>query len=168
MYDAKAIETAIVSGLKEYVSAGGRTCEVVLANQAGPVPKYPYIAYTITTPVQYRGGTYSEAEDGTKYRPLLQTWSFTAQSDSMDESVETAMRAYDWFAVAGLTALNDADVVVSSLGNINNRDNLITIQYEYRNGFDVTFRLLHTVEMTDAERGGIIETANIKPTTKEV
>lgn len=157
MIDARAVEIAIVDGLKRYVG-----CEVVRANQNGAIPAYPYGAYTITTPVQSRSGTHSVAADGTRYMSYSQVWSFTWQADDPDVCMEAAMRAWDWFSVAGLVHLSDNGIVVLRLGNINNRDNLISIQYEHRNGFDVTFRLLHTVTMTENEVGGYIETANIE------
>ena len=36
-------------------------CPVVLANQTAPAPPYPYVSYTITTPVHHVGGTYGTA-----------------------------------------------------------------------------------------------------------
>ena len=161
MIDARSIEITIVEGLKKYLSVN-RPCEVVRANQTGPIPPYPYVAYTITTPLQSRSGTFSVASDGTRYRTFSQTWSFTFNSDDAEESINLALRAFDWFSVAGVVYLNDNGVVIGNLSNITNRDNIITIEYEHRNGFDVTFNLLHTVTMTEDELGGYIDTANIK------
>ena len=159
MIDARAIEIAVVDGLKAYVSTDKKPCEVVRANQTGPVPPYPYIAYTITTPLQSRLGTFSVASDETRFREVTQTWSFTVQSDDADESLNVALKAWDWFAIVSNVYLGDKGIVVQQVGNVNNRDNLITIEYEYRNGFDVTLNLINAVKMTEAEIGGYIETA---------
>ena len=162
MLDARGIEIAVVDGLEAYLSEGARPCKVVRANQTGDIPPYPYVAYTITTPVEYRAGTYSVASDGTRYRSFKQTWSFTTQSDDAEESLNLTLKAFDWFSLAGLLHLRDHGIVVFNISNINNRDNLISINYEYRNGFDVTFMLLHTVKMTEDEIGGFIEKINLK------
>lgn len=162
MYNQKEIRDVIVNGLKAYLSTPEKPCEVIRANQTGKIPKYPYVAYTVTTPVENRAGTYSIAEDGTKYKSFMQIWSFTVNSDNYDECQNIVLKAFDWFSAAGLIYLNDNDVIVHQLGNINNRDNLITIQYEYRSGFDVHFGLLHTITMTEEELGGYIEKANLK------
>lgn len=156
MTDIRGIEKIIVDGLKAYVSAPDKPCEVVRANQTGPVPPYPYIAYTITTPAQIPAGTFSVAPDGTHYITMMQTWSFTVQSADADECLQTALRAFDWMRVVGVVYLHDNGITVRNVGNINNRDNLITLEYEHRNGFDVTFRILHTVEMTEEQQGGFI------------
>lgn len=160
MIDARAIEKIVVDGLKVYVSTTDKPCEVVRANQTGPVPPYPYVAYTITTLAQSRSGTFSVAPDGTRFREFTQTWSFTVQSDDADECANVALKAWDWFMKVGCVYLSDNMVVVQNVGNINNRDNLITIEYEYRSGFDVAFNLLNTVTMSEAEIGGYIETAH--------
>ena len=162
MIDARSDEITIVDGLKAYLSTKKKPCEVVMANQTGDIPRYPYVTYTITTPAEHRSGTYSIAEDGTYYRTLRQIWSFTVNSDDSDESLNLALKAYDWFVLAGLTYLNDRDIIVRKVGNVNNRDNLITVEYEHRNGFDVHFGLLHTITMTEQEIGGYIEKINLK------
>ncbi len=150
-------EVAIVNGLKTYCG-----CEVVRANQTGPIPSYPYISYTVITPVTEYNGTYSFDEDsGQYYIAFDQTWSFTVQADDEEVALTTALKAYDWFKLSGLVHLTDNGIVVMRCSDMTNRDNLITIEYEHRLGFDVVFKLNHTVTMTEAEKGGIIETATI-------
>lgn len=164
MIDKRTTEIAIVEGLSKYCG-----CEVVRANQTAPIPPYPYGAYTIITPVSAYGGGYSyDPNSGKHFISYKQTWSFTFQSDDEDEALITALRAYDWFKLAGLVYLNDNGIVVLSCSDMNNRDNLISIEYEHRNGFDVVLSLTHTVEMTEAERGGVIETATISNNDMEV
>lgn len=145
MLDYRKTEEAIVAPLKSYLSKGNRPCEVVRQNQVAKIPAYPYVSYTVTTPVSAHRGTYSEAEDKTLYRCILQTWSFTVQSDDQEEALFIAMKAYDFFTAAGLTTLADSGITVRRVRDVSTRDNLITIQYEYRNGFDVVFGLTQEI-----------------------
>lgn len=162
MIDYRAIETLIVDGLTAHLTSKGYNCPVIMANQTSPTPDYPYIAYTVTVPVAANMKGYSIAADGTRYKPIAQTWSFTAQSDDDVEAVNVAMEAYDWFALAGNTYLSDNNIIAQRVGNISNRDNLISIEYEYRQGFDVEFLLMHTLDSAECETAGFIETAQIK------
>lgn len=136
-------------------------CEIVKSNQIHKKPPYPYVSFTITTPVHAEGGTYCEAEDGTRYRDLLQTWSVTVQSEKDNEANELAMKAFDWFQVQGNFDLQDNGIVVADVSDITNRDNLISIEYEYRYGFDVTFRMRHEITRTKEEQENTIETIDL-------
>lgn len=161
--DYAGIETLIVNGLQSYLNAKGYACTVVMANQTAPIPDYPYLSYTIINPVVSNMKGYSIAADGTRYKELVQTWSFTAQSDDDVEVANVAMLAYDWFRLTGATYLSDNGIVAQRVGNITNRDNLLSIEYEHRQGFDVDFLLMHTLDAADCETAGYIETAILKP-----
>lgn len=137
-------EPYIVTQLENYVH-----CPVALTNQTAPAPKYPYISYTVTTPVQHTGGTYC-MQDGIYYQPMLQTWSFTAHADDSSTCQRTGMRMYDFFARAGRQALYQKQIAVSEKTDLIQRDNLLTIQFEYRCGMDVTFRLMHRLEVHES------------------
>lgn len=154
-------EILIVDGLQNYLKSKGYNCPVIMANQTAPTPPYPYIAYTVITPVSANMKGYSVANDGMRYKSMVQTWSFTAQSNDDVEAFNVTMLAYDWFALTGNTYLSDNNIVAQRVGNITNRDNLLTIEYEHRYGFDVDFLLLHTLEKADCETAGYIETADI-------
>lgn len=159
MIDNRACEKTIQNGLQAYLNEHmSRQCNVVLGNSKYPAPQYPYLSYNITTPIVARGGTWEQHENNDQMQ-LLQRWSFTAQSDSVDESIQMAMLAYEYFDHVGRLYLSDNGIVVVSVSDINNRDNMLSIAYEHRNGFDVTFRMTHTVERPDA---GQIETVEIK------
>lgn len=162
MIDHRQNEIVIVEGLKAYLSVGDRPCEVVRQNQVAEVPPYPYGAYTVTMPISGSKGTYSEAEDGTLYRNIEQTWSFTIQSDDQDEAMSLALRAYDFFTVAGHVLLADHGISVIRVQPVTNRDNLISIEYEFRKGLDVTFGLLTTINEANKGGGGVIEHYNYK------
>lgn len=130
-------------------------CEVVKSNQIHEKPSYPYISFTITTPIHREGGTYCEEESGVRFRDLLQTWSITIQSDNDNEANELAMRVFDWFQIQSY-ALKDNGIVVEDIGDINNRDSMISMEYEYRYGFDVDFRVRHEIKITQEEQENII------------
>lgn len=141
MINQKQIETVIREGLENYLG-----CPVILANQHAPAPAYPYCSFTVTTPVQINQGTYGTEYNGKFFKPVRQVWSFTIQSDNDDQCSEYVLKAHDWFSLVGIVNLSDNEISIERLENISNRDNLITIQYEYRRGFDVTFVVMDEIE----------------------
>lgn len=153
MIEQKQINHSIIAGLKSICG-----CEVIRANQTNPLPRYPFISYNIVT-IKTKAGTYSEYEDGEKEKELLQTWSLTIHSDDDAEALKIAMLAHDWLEEIGNGYLNDYGIVVRNIGEISNRDNLITIEYEYRKGFDTTFAVINEITEKTNE---IIEKANFK------
>ena len=162
MLELRANEIIIVEALKSYLSTDKRPCEVVRQNQVAEVPPYPYVSYTITTPINTHHGTYSQAEDGTLYKDVLQTWSFTVQSDDQDEAMSLALKIHSFFSVVGVQMLADKKISVHRVQGVTTRDNLLTIQYEYRNGLDVTFGLLFTIDPQEQIFADEIETINLK------
>ena len=150
MIDLRQNEIIIVEGLQKELD-----CPVIRANQTAPIPPYPYVSYTLMTPVSANNGTWGEYEDGKDRKPFTQTWSFTIQSNDSTESQMLALKAYDWFDHVGTVPLNDNHIIVQSISNITNRDNLLTVEYEYRNGFDVVFWWLSEVENTTTATGTI-------------
>ena len=141
MIKFRDIEITITEGLQKETD-----CYVIRANQTAPIPDYPYISYTITQPFSQKGGTYGIYDNGIKAKPVRQVWSFTVQSDNNIECLNLAAKCKNYFDIKGKNFLNDFGIVVQSTGNVINRDNLITIDYEYRNGFDVTFSLMDIIE----------------------
>ena len=141
MIDQKKIESAIINGLQDYLKY-----PVILANQHSPAPSYPYVSFTVTSLKTGNNGTYSSCHDGVFYKHFRQRWSFTTQSDDDDQCSEITLKAYDWFSQIGITYLSDNEIYIERLEDISNRDNLITIQYEYRRGFDVTFVVMDVIE----------------------
>lgn len=162
MIKSRNNEVVIVSGLQDYLSTPERPCLVVRQNQVAPIPPYPYVSYTVTSPVLSRGGTYSVASDGTRYKRLQQAWSFTVQSDDPDEALELGIRMYNFFALSGITLLADNGITVDSVGNVAARDNLLSIEYEHRCGMDVTFGLLHQIADEGKDAQDPIETFDFK------
>ena len=147
MINYRQIETIIVEGLKAHLG-----CEVIMANQHSPAPDYPYVSYTATTPKVTNNGTFGDWEDGVKRKEVQQIWSFTVQAKTDTESKVLALSAQDYFDETGYLYLSDFNIAVQLLGNITCRDNLISIGYEYRNGFDVTFAIADEIEKNENEQ----------------
>lgn len=160
MIDFRKNELLIVNGLQEWLAKKGYDCPVIMANQAAPIPAYPYISYTAMSVISNAKG-YSIGEDGTRYKPMVQSWSFTIQADDDVVAMNVAMEAYDWFALSGNTYLSDNQIVVQRVGNVTNRDNLISVEYEYRQGFDVELLLMFKIIKEDSESAGYINAADI-------
>ena len=95
--------------------------------------------------------------------PTLQKWSFTVQSDKDNVAQEKAMMIQDFFAEAVRQELEDHNIVVADIGAITPRDNLLTIEYEYRKGLDVTIRVDNVIEKETIET---IENIAINETIK--
>lgn len=122
-------------------------CDVVKSNITTKVPKYPYVSFSVTG-IQEHAGTY--ADDGsTRYNATQVTYSWTVQSDKDDTAWDHVQRLHDWFSETGRAYLSDNGLTVASVGAITERDNMITIEYEYRKGFDVRFNTFNIVERPD-------------------
>lgn len=153
MIDYKNIRETVCRGLKEYLRV-----PVIRNNQNRDPPDYPYVSYTVTTLASANKGTYGEFTDGIDRKAVKQTWSITAQSDNNDESVTLACKAREWLEHVGRLYLSKNKVIVEQVTNITNRDNIITIDYEYKNGFDVVFVLFDEIQKPD---NGYIETVKL-------
>lgn len=158
MIDLTAIRTAIVKGLKSELGI-----PVILSNQAAEAPSYPYVSYTITTLMHSENGTWGEYEDGRHRKPFTQIWSITVQSDEVNEAMEFCIKARDWLDHTGSSYLYNKNIIVQSVTGIHNRDNLITLEYEYRCGFDVVLWFLNETDNL-LESKGTIEEIDIKNT----
>lgn len=149
MIDFEKMRLTVAKSIKEYLQI-----PVIRTNQNAEPPKYPYIGYTVTTLMKTNNGTYGEFTETTDgknvkvYRKeFQQIWSFTAYSDDDLQSKTLAMQLYDFLDKIGALQLAEQEIVIQRIENITNRDNLLTIDYEYRNGFDVTFAFMN--EITD-------------------
>lgn len=146
------IQQVMLSALEEYTG-----CKCVPSNTTKQMPTYPYISFSVIN-TEEKKGTYSAAiieKDGAKvtvfYIPVLQKWSFTAQSDDDAQALEKAMLISDFFTEAKRLVLEDNDIIVADVGAITPRDNMLTIEYEYRKGLDVTLRLNNVIEETNRD-----------------
>ena len=118
-------------------------CAVVKSNITEHVPEYPYISFTMTG-IRTQQRTYADAE--MPYVPAEITYSWTVQSNDDDEALELAHGLHDWFEMTGRMYLKDNGMVFTDVGGIVERDNMITLQYEYRKGFDCILHLMNYVD----------------------
>lgn len=118
-------------------------CTVVKSNLVEHVPEYPYISFTMTG-IRTSQRTYADAES--PYVPAQITYSWTVQSNDDDEALELAHRLHDWFEMTGRMYLKDNGMVFTDIGGIQERDNMITLEYEYRKGFDCILHLMNYVD----------------------
>lgn len=118
-------------------------CPAVKSNLVEHVPDYPYVSFTITG-IRTRPRTYADAER--PYVPAEVSYSWTVQSNSDDEATELAHRLHDWFDMTGRMYLKDNGMVFTDVGGITERDNMITLEYEYRKGFDCVLHLMNYVD----------------------
>lgn len=155
MFDFDKARATIATGLSAYLN-----CPVIRSNQNAIPPPYPYVSYSITTLMSENKGTYGVYSDGIDRKPFIQTWSITVLSNDNSECMTLVCKARDWLDHVGTVYLNDNKVICQSVGSISNRDNFLTTDYEYRNGFDVKFWFMNEVT-NPKEINGIIETATI-------
>lgn len=149
MIDYAKYQPAVANGLSQYIGI-----PVIRGNQNARAPKHPYMTYTVTTLAGKNEGTWQKHDDGVDRLLVKSIWSFTSLSDDYNESVSNAIKAREWITHIGRAALSAQGITVQSATDINNRDNVLTVEYERKNGFDVVFYVYDTVENPT----GIIET----------
>ncbi len=154
MIQIKEIQRKMLSLLEEYTG-----CTLVPSNTTKKMPPYPYVSYSVIN-IGTRKGTYS-VHTGTKTvegkeiptsvlsMPTNAKYSFTVQSDDDTEALMIAMQIKDFFEETKRQELTDNGIIVAEVGGITPRDNMLTIEYEYRKGLDVTIRLLNVLEKAD-------------------
>ena len=163
MIEIRAKQRMMLSMLEEYTG-----CTIVPANTTKKMPSYPFISYSIIN-ISTRKGTYAEYTgfkdvEGVKVptkifaMPASAVYSFTVQHEDEAEALIIAMEIKDFFEKAKRQELADIDVIVSDVGGITSRDNLLSIEYEYRKGLDVRLSLVNVIEDKSTE---VIETATL-------
>lgn len=155
------IRETVVSGLQKHIGI-----PVIRGNQTAPAPAYPYSTYNVTTIAAANGGTWQQHDDGIDRKLVRSIWSLSFLSDEWDESVGYAIKAREWFEHTGRSWLSQHGITVQSTTDITNRDNILTVEYERKNGFDVIFYVYDEVEsLTDTV--GTIESAEIAREIKQ-
>lgn len=151
MIKLEQIQETLIGELERHCA-----CLFVPSNTTKEMPAYPYVSFALIND-KLKGGTYSE--DDRLYKPLDLTYSFTVQSKSELEAHAIAMLARDFLEETGRQKLYDAGIVIGNITGITSRDNLLTIEYEYRRGFDAVISVFNEIDKLDI---GTIEKANIK------
>lgn len=156
MIDNENLRLNVVKGLKKFLQI-----PIIRGNQNAEPPKYSYLSYNVTTAASENNGTYGEYSDGIDRKPVTQTWSITVQSDDESEALRLALKARDWLDHIGRAYLSDNHIIVQSITSVTSRDSILTIEYEYKKGFDVVFWLYDEIE-NPIEYVGEIKNADIK------
>lgn len=148
------MRATIPKGLQEHLKV-----PVIRGNQTAPAPELPYGTYNVTTIATANNGTWQQHEDGVDRKLVRSIWSFSFLSKDWDESVALAIKAREWLEHTGRLWLKDHGITVQSTTEITNRDNVLTVEYERKNGFDAYFYAFDEVEKPNADR--YIESAEI-------
>jgi hypothetical protein len=151
MLDLNKMRTMVAKGLKEYLGVS-----VIRGNQTAQAPPYPYVIYNVTTVADANNGTYQQHEDSIDRLMVRSIWSLSFLSKDHDESIMLASKAREWLMHTGRVWLAEHGITVQSTTDIINRDNILTVEYERKNGFDVVFYVYDEAE-NPAKTTGYIE-----------
>ncbi|WP_150283790.1 hypothetical protein [Rummeliibacillus sp. TYF-LIM-RU47] len=137
MLDLESIRSVIVRNLK--ATTGIQT---IIAEQSNEQPPYPFIAIKFTTLGKQVGRAAQYMHEDVQYteQDIEMVLSVSSFSEEMDESINNAYAAFQFFEVDGIQTLQEANIAVVKTTEISNRDTFISIEYERRTGFDVRIR----------------------------
>lgn len=155
MIDYQTMSKHIAGGLKKHLGV-----PVIMGNQTSEAPTYPYGTYNVTTIAGENRGTWQQHDDGVDRLMVRSIWSLSFLSADWDESVMLAIKAREWLEHTGRAWLAERGITVQSTTEITNRDNILTVEYERKNGFDVVFYVYDETEKP-ANTYGYIEDAVI-------
>lgn len=144
LLDVPGIRNPIIAGLY-----GKLQRPVIRSDQAGDIPDYPYVAYSITSPYIDSYGHDSEriftAEGVTSIeqtKNIEMVFSFTAYADDEDKASALCMKAIEHFNREARDDLRAAGIVLVSNTDVQNRSLLLVEHYERRMGVDFRFRVV--------------------------
>ncbi|MGG0666966.1 hypothetical protein ABE073_00295 [Lederbergia citrisecunda] len=155
MLELNSIRTPLIKGIKAFT---GNT--VIMADQAGKPPNYPYYTLKIVTAGQT---IVQSAEKVVGDQVILSqvtelVVSVTSFSDKLDQSFDDAYKALEWFKGAGMYYLQDHNITIVKTYPLDNRDTFLSVDYERRHGFDVRLR----VRTQTAPQVGYIEYVDLE------
>ena len=123
-------------------------------------PDYPYFSFKYTTlrqnSIEAGNKTYyfDKSENENFENDYVENisfntkiiMSFNAYSNDILECQEVALKAWEWFKHKSKTLFSDNGIKVVTVGNIQDRTAFLVEEYEYRQGFDIEFRVIHSIE----------------------
>lgn len=126
-----------------------KDCRLIWANPHAPTPPKPYGVFNMTARVSDYRDAIETAErlDRYEHRQITQTVSLTFRgrnNDMLREANDIAEHARRWLSLWGEPVLSRNNLVVHELGQINDRTTFIVDSFDYKVGFDVTFRTMQT------------------------
>jgi len=154
--DFKAMRTDVLTGLNSYLGI-----LVIHGDQTARAPAYPYGTAKATTPAKANNGTWQQHEDGIDRLWMQSIWSFSFLAADYDESVKYASKAREWFTHTGRLWLSEHGIIVQKVTDITNRDNMLTVEYERKCGFDVVFSVCDEVQNPSDSGTGTIEKVQV-------
>lgn len=158
MVPYESIRLAVVRGLTAHT---GR--KVIDMNGGGPEPEGDFFTYDFSGGFGPGGGFPVVSRDSGMVRQtetVTLTLQIMAYADDKDVALINALLARDWFKLPGRQLLKDSvNVVVVTVGEVENRDLAIEEEWERRQGFEVTLRTVDVTEMIDND--GFIEKGEI-------
>lgn len=124
-----------------------KSCTLIWANPHTPTPPKPYGVFNMTARVvDYRDAIEtSEQLNRYQHRQIKQTVSLTFRGrnkDMLREANDIAEHARRWLSLWGEPVLTRNNLVVETIGQISDRTTFIVDSYDYKVGFDVTFRTM--------------------------
>lgn len=156
MIDYKKIMTTINNII--IAESGGRP--VVAQNNTNAQPKYPFCTYTITSPYLAVSSSYEYETLNEQVEIVISlTWS---AKDVFDAASYTQRTAAALKHQKNRQILTENGITVVKCLNFGSRDNFLSIDTEFRNGFDLRIRVTNS----DTKTMDYIEDVNI--TTKFV
>lgn len=143
MIPIQDVQKILIGELEKYTE-----CTFVPSNTTKNIPPYPYVSFAVIRTETHKG-TYHGREE--IYNPADVTYSITVQSDKEAQAMEIAMKIKDYCEEYGRSFLAENGIVIQKTGEIVSRDNLITIEYEYRKGLDVVLALFNHISVPEEE-----------------
>ena len=128
---------------------GEKECVLIWANPHRPTPPKPYGVFKMTARVvNYRDPIdTSSYPNKFQHRQVEQTVSLTfwgRNADMLGEAHSVAEHARRWLNLWGEPILKRNNMVVHEIGQVSDRTTFLVDSYDYKVGFDVTFRTMET------------------------
>lgn len=137
MIDYEAIVTAVNRLIKTETG-----CPVVKQNSNSPQPPYPFCSYTITSPY-LNAASFEKGETLTEDVEVVLSLTWSSKDDI--EPIALAQKAATAFKhTSTRQKFFDLGLAIVRIDGFGSRDNLISIQTEYRAGFDLRLRVRHS------------------------
>jgi len=163
MVQLDEITKAIVAGLKEYLADYGIE-HVIEADQADPRPTYPFVTFKwlpmtpdrssqptrIVSVVPSSDERFDSDVQYTYVRNPTLNLSISVYDEAHGDQIAVrTMASRDWFEVheLGNDWLEPLNAVITNVTGIQDRDTILERSVERRQGFDVSIRVVDTVEV---------------------
>lgn len=143
MIQIEEVQKLLIGELEKYTG-----CVFVPSNTTKKIPRYPYVSFANIRTETHKGTYHGQGEI---YNPADVTYSITVQSDNEMQALEIAMKIKDYCEEVGRLLLEENGITIQRVGEIASRDNLITIEYEYRKGLDVVLALFDRISVLEEE-----------------